>query len=150
MTPVSLDARARYFFATDIAVFVLGAAIIGCLGLVPRVFSPLALLLLIIALGLGLGFDMLRWHVRGIRSIQLGDERLTLYSGKTLAISHVERREVTAVSVASRLGRRTAVLLFAKGKKARIAEDAFPREAFTRFLKALTEWAGKPESARRR
>ena len=143
MTHVSIDAHARYFFATDIAVFVIGSAVLMALRLIPRIFSPLVLLLMIAGLGIGLGVDMLRWHLRGIRSIQLSDEELTLYRGTALAARRMLRREILSVRTVRRLGRRTAVVRLARGR-VRISEDAFPREEFRRFLNSLSAWAGAP------
>jgi hypothetical protein len=149
MTQASLDAHPRYLLATDIAVFAIGSAAVIALRLLPRIFSPLAVALMVIGLGALLGLDLLLWHLNGIRSLRLEGEGLTLYRGPGLSARQVERRSIASLRISRRLGKRTAVLRMAKGKKVRIAEDAFPPEAFSRFLASLEEWM-RPASSRER
>jgi hypothetical protein len=141
MTAASLDAHPRYLLATDVAAFVLGTLVLAALGRIPRFISPLAIGLLVACLAILLGLDLLRWHLNGIRSLRLEGEDLTVYRGPGLAAQQVPRRALAALRVSRRLGKRTAVLRLGNGKKLRISEDAFPREAFGRFLSALEQWA---------
>ncbi|MGA2479010.1 MAG: hypothetical protein ABSG63_09720 [Spirochaetia bacterium] len=141
MTQASLDAHLRYLLATDVAVFAIGSVLLIALRLIQRIFSPLAIALMVAGLGVLLGLDLLRWHLKGIRSLRLESEDLTLYRGPGLAVRRVPRRAITSFRVSHRLGKRTAVLRLAKGRRVRIPEDAFPREAFARFLADLEPWA---------
>ena len=150
MTQASLDAHPRYLLATDIAAFAVGVVVVIALGFIPRIFSPLALVLMVIGLGALLGLDLLLWHLAGIRSLRLQGEDLTLHKGAGREEVRVQRSAVVSLRVVRRLGKRTAVLRMTSGKQVRVAEDAFPREGFARFLAALEEWARAPRGLRRR
>lgn len=137
---VSVDAHPRYLIATDAASFAIGAVLLLLASRIRSLLSPFAVVILIACLAIVFGLDILIWFLKGIRSIDLNDESLTLYRGPSLEMQRIDLEMVTAVSVRSRLGRRGAVLLLDAKHKLRIAEDAFPREAFARFLSALAGW----------
>jgi hypothetical protein len=139
-TQVSVDAHPRYLIATDAASFAIGAVLLLLVSRIRSFLSPLAAAILIVCLAIGFGLDILVWFLRGIRSIELDDESLTLYRGPSLEKQRIDRSMISAVSIRSRLGRRGAVLLFGPRRRLRIAEDAFPNEAFARFLSALAGW----------
>jgi hypothetical protein len=136
----SIDAHPRYLIAADGAAFVVGAVLLLLVSRIRSFLSPLALIILIICLAMGFGCDILIWFLRGIRSIELDDESLTLYRGPSLEMQRVNRGMVTGVSLRSRLWRRDAVVLLGPKHRLRIAEDAFPQEPFERFLSALAGW----------
>ena len=150
MARVSVDAQIRYIIATDAAAFLIGAALLCALSLVPKTISALALWLLVTGFAVGLGLHVLLWFFRGIRSLELSDDALTVYRGPGLVSRRIERRMVTDVRVTRRLGRRAAVLLLTSRERVRITEDAFPREAFGRFLNALHEWGADLRGTRLR
>ncbi len=137
---VSVEAHPRYLIVTDSASFAIGAVLLLLASRIRSLFSPLAVVILIFCLALGFGCDILIWFLRGIRSLELDDESLTLYRGPSLEMQRIDRAAISAVRVRSRLGRRGAVLLLGPKNKVWIAEDSFPHEAFTRFLSALAEW----------
>jgi len=137
---VSVDAHPRYLIATDAASFAVAAVLILLMSRIRSFLSPLAAAVLIACLAIGFGFDILTWFLRGIRSIELNGESLTVYRGPSLEMQRIDRALVIAVSLRSRLWRRGAVVLLRQKKKVWIAEDSFPHEAFTRFLTALAEW----------
>jgi len=140
MARASIDAHIRYIIATDAAAFLIGMILLCALSLVPKALSALALWLLLAGLAIGLGMDVLLWFFRGIRSVELSDDAITMYRGRGLESRRIERHMVRDVTVTRRLGRRTAMLLLTSKEKVRITEDAFPREAFARFLNALCGW----------
>lgn len=140
MARASIDAHIRYIIATDAAAFLIGMVLLCALSLVPKALSALALWLLLAGLAIGLGMDVLLWFFRGIRSVELSDDAITMYRGRGLESRRIERHMVRDVTVTRRLGRRTAMLLLTSKEKVRITEDAFPREAFARFLNALCGW----------
>ncbi len=139
-TRISVDAHSRYLIATNAASFAIAAVLILLLSRIRSVLSPLAVVILITCLAIGFGFDVLTWFLKGIRSIELDDESLTLYRGPSLEMQRINRGTVTAVSLRSRLWRRGAVVLFGERRRLRISEDAFPKEPFERFLTALADW----------
>ncbi len=139
-THVTLSAQPRYLIATDVIAFLLVALVLLALFLVPTLLSLLAFLLLTLCVGIGFGIDVARWFRRGIRTVSLDGETLTLCSGRTLRQRRVEQKEVARISVRRTIGRRSAVVRLRDGKRVRIPEDAFPPEAFARFLSALESW----------
>ena len=139
-TRVSVDGHARYLIATDAAAFAVGAVLLLLVSMIRSFLSPLAVALLIACLAIGFGIDIGVWFLQGIRSIELDEESLTLHRGPSLEIQRVDRGAVSAVTLRGRFGRHGAVLLLGTKKKLWIAEDAFPKEAFARFLSALSHW----------
>jgi hypothetical protein len=139
-TRISIDAHPRYLIATDAASFAVAAVLILLVSLIRSFLSPLAVVILVACIGIGFGFDILTWFLNGTRSIELDDESLTLYKGPSLDIQRIDRGMVTAVSLGSRLWRRGVVVFFGEKRKLRIAEDAFPKEPFERFLTTLADW----------
>lgn len=137
---VILDAHPRYLIATDVVAFVLAAALVLLVSRIPMLLSGLACTLLIALLALGFGLDVLRWWRQGIRSVELDDSTLTVLRGPWLAARRIERRQVTGLRIPWRPGRRAAILRVSHGRRLVITEDAFPREAFARFLTALDAW----------
>jgi hypothetical protein len=139
-TRVSIDAHPRYLIAADAAAFVVSAVLLLLVSRIRSFLSPLALIILILCLSMGFGCEILIWFLKGIRSIELDDESLTLYRGPSLEMRRINRGMVTGLSLRSRLWRRDAVVLLGPKRRLRIAEDAFPKEAFERFLSALAGW----------
>jgi len=139
-TRVSVDAHPRYLIATDGASFAIAAVLVLLVSLIRSFLSPLAVFILIAGLAIGFGFDILTWFLKGIRSIELDDQSLTVYRGPSLEMQCINRGMVTAVCLRNRLWRRGALVLLGPKKKVWVAEDPFPREPFTRFLSALAEW----------
>ena len=139
-TRISVDAHPRYLIATDAASFAIAAVLILLVSRIRSFLSPLAVVILIACLAIGFGFDILNWFLKGIRSIELDDDSLTVYRGPSLEKQRIDRGSVTAVSLSSRFWRRGAVVLLGGKRRLRIAEDAFPKEPFERFLTALADW----------
>jgi hypothetical protein len=139
-TQVSLSAHSRYLIASDLVAFVLITIVLLAVFLIPTLLSLLAFSLLSLCVGIGFGVDIALWFRRGIRSVELDDEALTLYRGKELVPRRIERKTVGGVAIRRVIGRRSAVVRLSDGKRVRIPEDAFPPEAFARFLAALESW----------
>ena len=139
-TRVSVDAHPRYLIFTDAASFAIGAILLLLLSRIRTLLSPLAMVILIACLAVGFGFDILIWHLRGIRSIELDDESLTLYRGPLREMQRILRAQVSGLEFRSRLGRQGAVLRLGARRRLWIADQAFPKEEFERFLSLLTSW----------
>jgi len=138
-----IDAHPRYLVATDAAGFLVGAVLLFAASRIPSILSPLALALLVAALALGFGIDVAVWLRRGVRSIELREDRLTLFRGRAIRAEVYARETVSGIRAVRRLGRHSAVLSVPRGsrrRRLRIREDAFPREAFDHFLAALGKW----------
>jgi hypothetical protein len=140
-----MDARPVLLYTASAGAFVLVAALLLLARLVPTLLSVLAVVLLSAAVAAGLAAELLVWRARGIRSVEIDGDALTLYRGRALAAQIVPRASVIATRAVRRWGARTAVLTLkdpAPGKRAvlRIGEEAFPRELFTRFLTILEAW----------
>ncbi|MGA2976404.1 MAG: hypothetical protein ABSF77_13925 [Spirochaetia bacterium] len=139
-TRVSLSAHPKYLIASDIIAFLFAALALFAVSRIPMILSPLAFAFLTACIALGFGADIGLWFLRGIRSVELADDAITFYKGRSLLMQRIERGSVTRLRIARRLGRRSAVLFLSSGSRVRITEDVFPREAFGRFLTALDQW----------
>jgi hypothetical protein len=139
-TRVSVDAHPRYLIFTDAASFAIGAILLLLVSRIRPLLSPLAVVILIACLAGGFAFDVLIWYMKGIRSIELDDESLALYRGPSREAQRILRGQISGVTFYSKLGRRGAVLLLGVKHKLRIAEDAFPKEEFERFLSTISGW----------
>jgi hypothetical protein len=140
-----MDARPVLLYTASAGALVLIAALLLLARLVPALVSVLAVVLLSAAVAAGLTAEVLVWQARGIRSVEIDGDTLTVYRGRTLAAQAVARASVTALRAARRWGGRIAVLTLKDarpGKRTvlRIGEEAFPREQFTRFLTVLEAW----------
>jgi hypothetical protein len=139
-TQVSLSAHPKYLIASDLIAFLLILVVLLAIFLIPALMSLLAFGLIALCVGIGFGVDIVLWFRRGIRAVALDEDALTLHRGRGLAELRVERRAVAGVRVRRVIGRRLAVVRLRDGKPVRIPEDAFPPEAFARFLSALETW----------
>jgi len=141
MKPIfRMDARPLLVAAADIGAFLIGVLLLALLSLVPSLISPLAFGLLTAALATGFGLDFLLWAQRGIRSIEIDPDQLTLYRGPSMVPQRVPRSSVSSSRAVRGLGRRVALLRMIRGRPIRIPEDAFARAEFSRFLTHLSGW----------
>jgi len=143
--PAPFGAHLPHLLATDIGGFLLGSLAAVGLSRVPALLSPVGLAAIISLLGLAFGLDVVLWLRGGIRSIEIDDQRLTLYRGAVRRTILIERSEVSRIRITRFLGRRGAVVSgkgrrTARARTIRIWEDAFSRETFTRFLACLDGW----------
>ncbi|HTP57418.1 MAG TPA: hypothetical protein VMM82_00785, partial [Spirochaetia bacterium] len=134
------QAHARYVLATDLAAFLLAVLIVLLASRIKVLLSPLALVLVIAALGLVFVGDVVIWLTRGIRSIEVDEQSLTLYRGRDLKARVITRQEVVGLVIQRRLMRRTVTVRLSRLKAVRITEEAFSPEAFSRFLSVLAGW----------
>ena len=140
MEKLSFQAHARYVLATDLAAFLLAVLIVLLASRIKVLLSPLALVLVIAALGLVFVGDVVIWLTRGIRSIEVDEQSLTLYRGRDLKARVITRQEVVGLVIQRRLMRRTVTVRLSRLKAVRITEEAFSPEAFSRFLSVLAGW----------
>ena len=82
---VSIHARHRYLIATDAAALLLVEILLFALSRFHFVMSPLAFLLLAIGVVLGFAADIGLWFWNGIRGVDITDDVLTVYRGRSLA-----------------------------------------------------------------
>jgi hypothetical protein len=140
-----MDARPRLVYTSAAGALVLIVALLLAARLVPSLVSVLAVVLLSAAAAAGLAAEVLVWRARGVRSVEIGDDTLTVFRGRGLAARAVPRSSVASVRASRRWGGRLAVLTL-KGSRherrtvLRISEAAFPREQFSRFLAILETW----------
>lgn len=140
-----MDARPVLVYTASAGALALVVGLLLLARLVPSLVSLLAVALLSAAAAAGLAAEVLVWRARGIRSVQLDGDTLTVYRGRALAAQEVARAAVTALRTVRRWGGRVAVLTVKDarpGKRSglRISEGAFPREQFGRFLVVLEAW----------
>lgn len=137
---VTLNAHPRYLITTDLIAFVIAAAFVLLLTKVPMLLSLLAALLLVAVLAAICGLSILMWMRRGVRSVEMNDVSITIYSGPGFHPRRLERGEIARIRIPRRPGRHIVILNPAAGGRIAITEDAFPREAFARFLSAISAW----------
>ena len=135
-----MDARPLLVVAADVGAFLLAVLLLALLTLVRSLLSPLAFGVLAVALAAGFGLDLLLWVRRGIRSVEIDPDRLTLYRGPSMVPQRVPRAAVSSSRAVRGLGRRVALLRMVRGRPIRIPEDAFARAEFSRFLTHLSGW----------
>jgi hypothetical protein len=137
----SIHAHHRFLIATDAAALLLVELILFALSRIRYVMSPLAFHLLGIAVVLGFAADVGLWFWNGIRAVDLNDDVLTVYRGRSLAPQAFPRGTVRQVKLSRLSGGRSVRLRTLSGRRVRIVENAFPREEFNRLLTALEMWA---------
>ena len=93
--------------------------------------SPLAVVILIFCLAIGFGFDILIWFLKGIRSIELDDESLTVYRGPSLEMQRIKRADGDRGQRPQPSGQAGRGDPAGPERHALwIAEDSFPKEPF--------------------
>ncbi len=140
MEKASFPAHLRHILATDAAAFLVGALLVLLISRIRALISPLAVTVVIAALALAFAGDIVLWLYRGIRSIELDDQSITLLRGKDLEPQVLARHQVVSVEIGRRFLRRVAILRLSRFHVVRITEEAFSQEEFSRFLAALSGW----------
>ena len=72
--------------------------------------------------------------------MDVDDELLTVYRGPSLSPRAFPRSSIVRLKIGRFPGARGVRLRAATGKRERIAEQAFPRDEFTRLLSILEGW----------
>ncbi len=137
MEKMIFPAHFRYIFATDLAAFLFAALIVVLASRIPALISPLAVAVAVAALAVAFGSDVALWLYKGIRTIELDGQTLTLFRGRELTQQVITRQEIIAVTTRRRFRRRVVVVRLSRLHVVRITEEAFAPEVFSRFLSAL-------------
>jgi hypothetical protein len=138
--PLSIQAGTATLLAPNIAAFVLVVLVLFALTRVASLLSLLAFAGLSLLTAAGFAAELIAWRARGIRCMDLDDEMLTVYRGRSLAAAQVRRNMVRSIRIRSLLGRRTITLFMVTGKRLRIRGDAFSPAPFEQFSAALAAW----------
>jgi hypothetical protein len=137
---MTVHAHSRYLIATDAAALVLVEALLFGLGRVRVLLSPLALWLISVLVFVGFALDVTAWYWRGIRSVDVDSDVLTVYRGRSLSAQAFPRSSIVRLKVTRFPGARGVRLRASSGRRERITEQAFPRDEFTRFLSIVELW----------
>ena len=140
MAKMSFQAHLRYLLATDVAAFLFAALLVLLASRIRALISPLAALVVTLALAAAFGGDVVLWLYRGIRSIELDERTITLFRGWELKPQVINRADIAGLETKSRFMRRVALVRLSRFRVVRITEEAFSREAFSRFLSLLAGW----------
>jgi hypothetical protein len=140
---VSINAHPKYLITTDAAALLLVLVLLFAASRLRFILSPLAFLLLGAGVLAGFTVDVGWWFWKGIRSMEIADDVLIVHRGPGLQPQAFTRSTVQRVSFSRVRGSRRAVVRTLSGRRLRIAEHAFPREEFTRFLSALEAWSAR-------
>ncbi|MGA2763421.1 MAG: hypothetical protein ABSG17_08665 [Spirochaetia bacterium] len=140
MEKASFQAHLRYLLATDIAAFLFAALLVLIASRIRAIISPLAVVIVIAAFAVAFAGDVALWLYRGIRSIDLDDQTLTLFRGMDLKAQSFTRETVAGVEIKRRFLRRMVILRLSRIRAVRITEEAFPHETFNNFLEAISGW----------
>ena len=137
---MTIHAHPRFLIVTNAAVLVLVEALLVGIRSARVLVSPLAFWLLTAALVLGLAVDVAAWFWRGIRSVTVEDELLTIHRGADLRSRAIARRDVVRLKVGRFPGAARVTLRASSGRRETIGEQAFPREEFRRFVSVMELW----------
>lgn len=144
LPPLRLTARPGRLVAVDVAGFVFGAVLLVAIRLIPQLLSPLAFWLLLAALAAAFAVDLLAWHLRGVRSIELGGDTLTLRRGRLPAVRRIERASVRGIRSRRRWGGRVLTITLRAAKpretRVRLRDDAFAPADFAMLADRLRAW----------
>jgi len=137
---MTIHAHSRYLIVTDAAVLVLVEALLFGVSRVRVLLSPLAFWLISAAVLIGFALDVAAWYWKGIRAVDVDDELLTVYRGRSLSARAFPRSSIVRLKVTRFPGARRVRLRASSGQREIIGEQAFPRDEFTRFLSIMEMW----------
>ncbi len=137
---MTIHAHSRYLIVTDAVVLVLVEALLFGVGRVRVLLSPLAFWLLSAAVLVGFALDVAAWYWKGVRAVEVDDDLLTVYRGRSLSAQAFSRSSIVRLKVTRFPGARRVRLRASSGRREKIAEQAFPRDEFTRFLSIMETW----------
>lgn len=137
---MTMHAHPRYLIVTNAAVLLLAEALLVGIRGARVLVSPLAFWLLTAALVIGLAAEVAAWFWRGIRTVDVGDDLITVYRGPSLSARAFQRREVRRLTVSRFPGASRVRIRSASGRREHISEQAFPREEFARFVSLMETW----------
>lgn len=140
MEKMSFQAHLRYLLATDVAAFLFAALFVLLASRIRALLSPLAVVVVIAALAVAFGCDVAIWLLKGIRSIELDEQTITLFRGRELKPQIITKDQIAGLEIRRRLMRRTVTVRLSRFHVIRITEEAFSQEAFSRFLAVLAGW----------
>ncbi len=140
MEKTSFPAHLRYLLATDAAAFLFATLLVLLASRIRALLSPLAVVVVIAALAVAFGCDVALWIFRGIRSIELDEETLTLLRGRELKPQTITKDGIAGLEIRRRFMRRTVSVRLSRFHVVRITEEAFSPEVFSRFLAVLAGW----------
>ena len=137
---MTIHAHPRYLIVTDAAVLVIVEALLFGISRARVLLSPLAFWLISAAVLVGFALDVAAWYWKGVRSVDVDEDLLTVYRGPALSPNSFPRSSIVRLKVTRFPGARRVLLRAASGRRERIAEQAFPRDEFTRFLSTMEMW----------
>jgi hypothetical protein len=142
-----MKARARSFLTVNITAIIVGSIVVLGLLFLRRLFHPGLFVFTVIVLVLYMMIDYLLWLQRGIRRIELYDDRIVIYRGTREKSRCIQAGTITNIDVFSKLNRHVVnimlggkvdrplpgVTLFS-GPRVRITDDAFDEAQFQEFI----------------
>lgn len=132
---------------------IVGAVLLLVLLFIRVLFSPLLFIIGFLVLALFMIGDYLIWQQRGIRSIEIDENGITLLRGKRHTPQRIERRMIRDIDICKKLNRRVVTISMGgkpdktlpgvttfRGVRTRITDDAFNEHEFTLFIARLTQF----------
>ena len=140
-------ARSRSFLTVNISSIIVGSIVVLALLFIRRLFHPILFIFIVNVLVIYMAMDYLVWRMRGIRRIEVYEDRIMIYRGKTEKSECILASTITNIDVFSKLNRHTVnimlggkidkplpgVTLF-NGPRVRITDDAFDASEFKQFV----------------
>ncbi|MBN2621597.1 hypothetical protein JXB22_11000 [candidate division WOR-3 bacterium] len=142
-----MTARPRSFITINVTAIIVGAVVVLGLLFIRMLFNPVLFVFIIIVLAAYMVVDYVVWVQRGIRCIEIYDDRIMIYRGKAAKSERIPASAITGIDVFSKLSRHVVnimlggrvdtslpgVTLF-RGPRVRITDDAFDAGEFKQFV----------------
>ncbi len=141
-----------YLFMIGIGAMVGGSILLFLLLVIRLIYNPFLFILFIFLLFMYLFIDYIRWVKKGIQIVAIDKNGLTVYRGKELIQTRVDKKQITGINVFKKLNRRIVNILLGgyadsslpgvtlfSGQRIRITDDAFRDAEFGIFIEKLRE-----------
>jgi hypothetical protein len=148
-----MHASAQSLLTVNIAGIVIGIFLLLLLLTIRHLYTLGLFIVGIIVIAVYMITDYLIWQKRGIHTIELDAQGITVYRGKNKIMQRIDRRQITEINIFKKIKRRIVTIMLGgevikpnpgitlfKGSRLRIADDAFNDAQFSVFIEKLKQF----------
>ncbi|MBS4014907.1 MAG: hypothetical protein KGZ86_00485 [Candidatus Latescibacteria bacterium] len=147
-----MHASAQSLLTVNISGIIIGIILLLLLLTIRHLYTLGLFIVGIIVIAIYMISDYLIWQKRGIRTIELDANGITLYRGKNKTVQRIDRSQITEINFFKKIKRRIVTIMLGgqvikptpgitlfKGNRVRISNDSFNDNEFSIFIEKLKQ-----------